>query len=57
MDEKSRGRTVIGAVAERRTSDRGNNAFGLLHLARLIFAESHDDAGMIDIDWDDTISA
>lgn len=34
----------IGAIKERRTMERGNNFFDLLHLARKQFADSPQDA-------------
>ncbi len=43
LDERTMGKEPIGILLERRQSERGDNAIGLLRLARKEFAESDED--------------
>lgn len=48
MDEKTLRKEPIGILTERRRSDRdGNNAIGMLRLARKVFAKTEDEAKRI----------
>jgi hypothetical protein len=46
-DEKTMGKEPVGILIERRQTDRGNNAVGLLRLARKEFAETEEESRRI----------
>ncbi|RMG60486.1 MAG: hypothetical protein D6713_02695 [Deltaproteobacteria bacterium] len=52
VDYVNRRKVPIGTVVERRTKERGDNALGLLRLARKLYARNLEDALHIAIDWD-----
>lgn len=51
VDYVKKTRVRVGTVMERRTRERGDNLLGLLHLARLTFASSPQEAFLTTLDW------
>jgi hypothetical protein len=51
VDYVKKTKVRLGTVVERRTRERGDNLLGLLHLARISFASSPQEAFLTTLDW------
>jgi hypothetical protein len=51
VDYVKRTRVRVGTVVERRSRDRGDNLKGLLHLAKLRFSSTPQEAFLTALDW------
>ena len=51
VDYVKKTKVRLGTVVERRTKYRGDNLLGLLHLARIRFASSPQEAFLTTLDW------
>jgi hypothetical protein len=52
LDEKTKQRIPLGILMERRKTERGGNAIGMLRMARKEFAESEAESRSIFIHYD-----
>ncbi|MDA8122759.1 MAG: hypothetical protein M0Z38_09370 [Deltaproteobacteria bacterium] len=51
VDYVKKSKVRLGTVVERRRKERGGNLLGLLHLARITFASSPQEAFLTTLDW------